>query len=285
MTDYIAYQGEPGSNSHIACRKARPDHEPLSCRTFEDVFAAVRSGHAELAMIPVENSIAGRVTDIHHLLPESNLRMQAEHFQPIRFHLMAKPGVALEDVCEAHSHIMALGQCRSFLRQRSITAVTAVDTAGAAREVSESPRTDIAAIAPKLAAEVYGLNILAQNIEDHSHNTTRFVVMGRELLPVVRTASEQNFVTAFLFRVRNTPAALYKAMGGFATNAVNMTKLESYMVDGSFTATQFYAEVDGHPDDRNVQLALEELKFFTSQLDIMGVYLAHPYRRSGRHEE
>ncbi|OBS10858.1 prephenate dehydratase [Acidihalobacter prosperus] len=245
----------------------------------------MRSGHAELAMLPVENSIAGRVADIHHLLPESSLRMQAEHFQPIRFHLMARPGVTLDDVREAHSHTMALGQCRIFLRRHDILAVTAVDTAGAAREVSESGRHDIAAIAPMMAAEVYGLNILAQNIEDHAHNTTRFVVMGKTLLHAERMSAEQDFVTAFLFRVRNTPAALYKAMGGFATNGVNMTKLESYMVDGSFTATQFYAEVDGHPDDRNVRLALEELDFFTSQLDIMGVYLAHPYRRSGRHDD
>ena len=285
MSAKIAYQGEPGSNSHIACTKARPGYDPLPCRTFEDVFAAVQSDDAELAMIPVENSIAGRVADIHHLLPESHLKMLAEHFQPIRFHLMAKPGVKIGDVTEAHSHIMALGQCRSFLRSLKIEAVTTADTAGAAREVAESDRTDIAAIAPALAAGVYGLEILAQNIEDHAHNTTRFVVMGPEAPYIERTSADEQFVTAFVFRVRNVPAALYKAMGGFATNSVNMTKLESYMVEGSFTATQFYAEVDGHPDDRNVQLALEELGFFSSRLDVMGVYKAHPYRKTGVHED
>ncbi|MBB35369.1 MAG: prephenate dehydratase [Hirschia sp.] len=285
MTGKIAYQGEPGANSHIACRKARPNHEPMPCRTFEDVFAVVSSGEAELAMIPVENSIAGRVADIHQLIPESRLRMQAEHFQPIRFQLMARPGASLENIKEAHSHIMALGQCRSFLHSHNIERVTTADTAGAAREVSESGRDDIAAIAPALAAEVYNLDILAENIEDHAHNTTRFVVMGLDMPNVERESEEEHFVTAFLFRVRNVPAALYKAMGGFATNGVNMTKLESYMVEGSFTATQFYAEVDGHPDDRNLQLALEELGFFSSRVDVLGVFRAHPYRQTGVHDD
>ena len=285
MTGQIAYQGEPGSNSDIACRKVCPDLTPLPRRTFEDVFAAVENGEAKLAMIPVENSIAGRVADIHHLLPNSQLRIQCEHFQPIRFQLMARQGVSLSQITEAHSHIMALGQCRDFLRENSIAAITTADTAGAAREVAESERKDIAAIAPSLAAEVYDLEIIASNIEDHKHNTTRFVVMGPEMAPPERENAEQIFITSFVFRVRNVPAALYKVMGGFATNGVNMTKLESYQIDGAFTATQFYAEVEGHTDDRNVQLALEEMGFFSDRIDILGVFPAHPYRRTGVHQD
>ncbi len=280
----IAYQGEPGANSHIACSKARPEFVPLPCRTFEDVFSAVTNEDAELAMIPVENSIAGRVADIHYLLPESGLHIVDEYFLPIRFNLMALPGVKLEEVKHAYSHIMGLGQCRNFLRKHEIDAVTAADTAGAAREVAESGDMAAAAIAPALAAQVYGLNILAENIEDHAHNTTRFVIMSREPGDVLREHEDDVFITAFVFRVRNVPAALYKVMGGFATNGINMTKLESYQLDGSFTATQFYAEVEGHPDDRNLQLALEELGFFSSKLDIIGVFPGRKYRRTGVHE-
>ena len=241
----------------------------------------VERGDADLAMIPVENTIAGRVGDIHHLLPGTSLHMIAEHFMPIRFQLMALPGTPLKQVKTAHSHIMALGQCRDFLRQHGIQAVIAADTAGAARIVAETGDPSVAAIAPELAAEVYGLDILARNIEDAEHNTTRFVIMARE--PVEHDAEDGPTVTAFLFQVRNIPAALYKAMGGFATNGVNMTKLESYQIDGSFTATQFYAEIEGHPDDRHVQLALEELGFFSTSLKIIGVFPAHPERyRSAR---
>ncbi len=285
MTKRIAYQGEPGANSHIACAQARPDFEPLPCKTFEDVFSAVIQGDADEAMIPVENSIAGRVADIHHLLPDSGLHINAEHFLPIRFFLMARKGAKLEQIKRARSHIMGLGQCRNFLRKHEIDAVTAADTAGAAREVSESVDENLAAIAPELAAEVYGLDILASNIEDHAHNTTRFVLMAKEPKVLERKSEDESFITAFVFKVRNVPAALYKVMGGFATNNVNMTKLESYLSEGSFTATLFYAEVEGHPDDRNVQLALEEMSFFSTRLDILGVFKAHAYRKSGVHEE
>jgi len=273
----IAFQGELGANSHIACREVYPDLEPLPCATFEDVFAAAANGEAELAMIPVENSIAGRVADIHHLLPTSPLHIVAEHFMPIRFQLMGLKGAKLENITAAHSHIMGLGQCRNFLRTRGIKAKTAADTAGAAREVAEAGDPTQAAIAPRLAAEVYGLDILAENIEDAAHNTTRFVIMTRDGGLPEKTPGVK-WVTAFVFRVRNVPAALYKAMGGFATNGVNMTKLESYQLGGSFNATQFYSEVEGHPDDPAVQRALEELGFFSTQVRHLGVFPAHPYR-------
>jgi prephenate dehydratase len=273
----IAFQGELGANSHIACRETHPELEPLPCATFEDVFAAAASGEASLAMIPVENSIAGRVADIHHLLPTSPLHIIAEHFMPIRFQLMGLKGAKLEDIRAAHSHIMALGQCRNFLRSRGIQARTAADTAGAAREVAEAGDKTQAAIAPRLAAEVYGLDILAENIEDAAHNTTRFVIMSREYAVPERTPGV-TWVMAFVFRVRNVPAALYKTMGGFATNGINMTKLESYQLGGSFNATQFYAEVEGHPDDPAVQRALEELGFFSTQVRHLGVFPADPYR-------
>ncbi|HEV7692861.1 MAG TPA: prephenate dehydratase [Hyphomonadaceae bacterium] len=277
MTKKIAFQGELGANSHIACRDTYPDMEPLPCATFEDCFAVTASGEADLAMIPVENSIAGRVADIHHLLPTSPLHIIAEHFMPIRFQLMALKGAKLSDIKGAHSHIMGLGQCRNFLRKHNITAKIAADTAGAAREVKEAGDPTQAAIAPRLAAEVYGLDILAENIEDAAHNTTRFVIMSRDAaIPDKGTGT--NWVTAFVFRVRNVPAALFKSMGGFATNGVNMTKLESYQVGGSFNATQFYSEIEGHPDDLPVQRALEELGFFSTQVKHLGVFPAHPYR-------
>ena len=270
MTQKIAYQGEPGANSHIACGEAYPDHGPMACRTFEDCFNAVEKGEADLAMIPVENTIAGRVGDIHYLLPSTQLHITGEYYLPIRFQLMALPGTKLEDVRKARSHIMGLGQCRNFLRRHGIEPVTAADTAGAAREVSELKDRSVAAIAPRLAAEVYGLEILAEDIEDAAHNTTRFVIMSRE--PADIDAEDGPAKTAFLFEVRNIPAALYKGLGGFATNGVNMTKLESYLTGGSFEASQFYAEVEGHPDERPVQLALEELGFFSQSIKILGVF-------------
>lgn len=272
MTKKIAYQGEPGANSHIACNETHPGMEPLPCRTFERVFEAVESGEAELAMIPVENTIAGRVGDIHYLLPRTNLQIIGEHYLPIRFQLMGLKGTKLEDIKAARTHIMGLGQCRDFLRKHSIEGITAADTAGAAREVSETGDPTLAAIAPRLAAEVYDLDILAENIEDAEHNTTRFIIMSREASEV--EAGDGLVKTAFLFQVRNIPAALFKVMGGFATNSVNMTKLESYQIGGSFSATQFYAEIEGHPDERPVQLALEELGFFSTQLKILGVFPA-----------
>jgi len=272
MPTSIAYQGEPGANSHIACQEAFPGLSPMPCRTFEDVMAAVEGGSAELSMIPVDNTIAGRVGDIHYLLPGTKLHIVGEHYLPIRFQLMALPGTALDDVKSARSHIMALGQCRRFLRERGIEPVTAADTAGAAREVAEAGEPSMAAIAPRLAAEVYGLEILSEDIEDARHNTTRFVIMAREPAEVEPAGGPVK--TAFLFQVRNIPAALYKTLGGFATNGVNMTKLESYQLDGAFQASQFYAEIDGHPDERPVQLALEELGFFSASLKILGVFPA-----------
>lgn len=276
MRARIAFQGELGANSHIACLETHPHLDPLPCPTFEDAFQAAASGEAELAMIPVENSIAGRVADIHHLLPTSPLHIVAEHFMPIRFQLMGLKGSKLSDIRAAHSHTMGLGQCRVFLRSRGIMARTSADTAGAAREVAELGDPTQAAIAPRLAAEVYGLEILAENIEDAAHNTTRFLIMSRE--HVMPERLQGNWVTAFIFRVRNVPSALYKAMGGFATNGVNMTKLESYQVGGAFTATQFYAEVEGHPDDPSLQRALDELSFFSTEVRHLGVFSAHPYR-------
>ncbi|WP_407647468.1 prephenate dehydratase [Henriciella barbarensis] len=276
----IAYQGEPGANSHIACKETYPGMEPVACKTFEDVLSLVERGEADLAMIPVENTIAGRVGDIHHLLPGTTLNIIGEHFMPIRFQLMALPGVELSQVKQAHSHIMALGQCRAFMREHGIEPIVAADTAGAARIVKELGEQTTAAIAPELAAEVYGLNILARDIEDAEHNTTRFVIMAPD--PLEHEDVGEDAVTSFLFQVRNIPAALYKAMGGFATNGVNMTKLESYQIDGSFTATQFYAEIEGHPDERRVQLALEELGFFSNSLKIMGVFPASAARYANR---
>jgi prephenate dehydratase len=272
----IAYQGEPGANSHIACCDAYPHREPLPCATFEDAFAAISEGRAELGMIPIENSIAGRVADIHHFLPTAGLKVIGEYFLPIHFQLMAPRGAKPEGLRHVHSHIHALGQCRKIIRQYRLTAHVAGDTAGAARQVAEWNDPSRAALAPKLAAEVYGLDVLAENVEDEEHNTTRFVILSREeQRPKPGSGA---VVTSFVFRVRNVPAALYKALGGFATNGVNMTKLESYMINGEFTATQFLADVDGHPDDPPLARALEELAFFSAEVTILGVYPAHRFR-------
>jgi len=274
----IVFQGEPGANSHIACRQAFPDAEPVPCPTFEDALNAVASGEADLGMIPIENSLAGRVADIHHLMPGAGLNIVAESFLPISNLLLALRGVTLAEVRSVESHIMALGQCRNFIRKLGVRAIVAADTAGAAREVAERGERSCAAIASKLAAEIYGLDILAADIEDDAHSTTRFIVLSRE----ARRARQADgpVLTTFVFQVRNIPAALYKALGGFATNGVNMTKLESYMLEGTFSATQFYADVEGHPDDRGLTLALEELAFFSQRdsLKILGVYPAHPFR-------
>ena len=272
----IAYQGEPGANSDAACRAVFPELEPLPCQTFEDAFDAVESGRAELAMIPVENSIAGRVADIHHLLPESGLHIVGEYFMPIHFQLMVVPGTRLEQVRTVRSHTHALGQCRRIVREHGWNAVVADDTAGAAREVAELDDATVAALAPRLAADLYGLEILAEDVEDEHHNTTRFLALSRE--PREPALGEGQVITSFVFRVRNVPAALYKAMGGFATNGVNMTKLESYQLGGTFFATQFYADVEGHPKDASLALALEELAFFSTHVRVLGTYPAHPFR-------
>lgn len=275
-TKRIAYQGEPGANSHIVCLEHYPDLEALPCASFEDAFAAVAGGDADLAMIPIDNSIAGRVADVHHFLPGSGLHIVAEHFLRIRFSLMALPGATLAGLRSVHSHVHALGQCRGVIRELGLQPVISGDTAGAAREVAESGDPTMAAISPPLAAVTYGLEVLRHDVEDAEHNTTRFVVLSRDL--VEAPVGEGPVVTTFVFNVRNLPAALYKALGGFATNGVNMTKLESYMVDGQFTGTQFLAEVDGHPAEPGLARALEELTFFTTDIKIMGVYAAAPFR-------
>ncbi|AWB23187.1 prephenate dehydratase [Methylobacterium currus] len=280
MNRTISYQGEPGANSHIIIQEAYPDWTPLPCATFEDALTAVQDGSASLGMIPIENSIAGRVADIHHMLPASGLHIVGEQFLPIHFQLMALPGVRLEEIRTVHSHVHALGQCRKIIRRLGLKAVVAPDTAGAARQVAEAGDRSRASLSPRLAGEIYGLSILEEDVEDEAHNTTRFVVLSRE--PVLPPSGNGPTVTSFIFRVRNIPAALYKALGGFATNGVNMTKLESYMVEGQFTATQFYAEVDGHPEEPGLRRALDELAYFSSAFRIIGTYPAHPFRESAR---
>jgi len=277
--DKIAFQGEPGANSDEACRTYFPDLDPRPCATFEDAFEAVKSGDCALGMIPVENSIAGRVGDVHHLLPNSGLKIVGERFKPIRFQLMANPGARLEDIRTVASMPIALGQCRKVLRKLGVTTEQAGDTAGAAKALAERPDPTRAAIAPALAAQIYGLDILLHDVEDERHNTTRFLVMTAEEKPP-SPPDGVACVTSFVFRVRNLPAALYKALGGFATNGVNMTKLESYMENGAFTATFFYSEVDGRPDDPPLARALEELGFFSERLEILGVYPADPFRET-----
>jgi len=271
----IAFQGAPGAYSDLACRHAFPEMETLPCTQFEDAFAAVRDGRVALGMIPIENSVAGRVADIHHLMPDSGLFIIGEHFERVHHHLLALPGTTLADIKIVRSHVHALGQTRNFQRTHGLTPVVAVDTAGAAKELSENRDPSVAAIASELAGRIYGLQSLAANIEDADHNTTRFLVMSKSEKRAPRGGPT---VTTFVFNVRNVPAALYKALGGFATNAINMTKLESYMVNGNFTATQFYADVEAHPDDRPLQLALEELAFFSTEVKILGVYPAAPER-------
>jgi prephenate dehydratase len=282
MSGMISFQGEPGANSHTACAAAHPDLTPLPCPTFEDAFAAVQEGRAELAMIPIENSIAGRVADIHHLLPSSGLHIVGEHFLPIHFQLMALPGATLATIKDVYSHVHAIGQCRKIVRKLGLKAHVAGDTAGSARQVAEWKDMSKASLAPRMAAGIYGLDILAEDVEDEAHNTTRFVILSRR--PRAMKPNGAGIVTSFVFRVRNVPAALYKALGGFATNGVNMSKLESYMVEGQFTATQFYAEVDGHPDDAGLKNALEELEFFSKEIRVIGVYPAHPYREEAQRQ-
>jgi prephenate dehydratase len=277
----IVFQGEPGANSHIACQDVYPELEAVPCATFEDCFGAVKHGRADLGMIPLENSVAGRVADIHHLLPDSGLHIIGEYFLPINHQLMAPMDASLETITAVHSHVQALGQCRRTIRKLGLEPIVGADTAGSARLIAERNEPGQAAIASRLAAEIYGLKILRSDVEDERHNTTRFVIVS----DTERWADQDQdglIITSFLFRVRNVPAALYKAMGGFATNSVNITKLESYQLDGQFFATQFYADVEGHPDDRNLQLALEELGFFSAEVKILGVYTAHPFRIANR---
>ncbi|MCB1396414.1 MAG: prephenate dehydratase [Rhodobacter sp.] len=276
MTARIAFQGEPGAYSHEACVASRPDHEALPCNTFDEVIDAVLDGRADLAMLPVENSTYGRVADIHRLLPESGLRIVDEAFVRVRIALMGLPGARLEDIRHVRAHLVLIPQARSFLKRHGITAEAAADSAGAAAELAKHRWPGQGVMASELAAQIYGLDVLAKDIEDTQHNTTRFLVMAPKA--DMSRRGEHGMITTFVFQVRNIPAALYKAMGGFATNGVNMTKLESYMVGGSFTATQFYADIEGHPEDPNVKLALEELDYFTSSLKILGTYPADKAR-------
>jgi prephenate dehydratase len=274
MSLKIAFQGEPGAFSHAAVHALFPKDEALPCTTFEDAIAAVQTGSADFGVVPVENSLYGRVTDIYHLLPESGLFIIGEHFLRVNMNLLGVPGATLDDIKSVQSLTVALGQCRKFIQDHKLRTINGVDTAGSAKEVAEMGDKSVAAIASRLAGELYGLTLLAENIEDAEHNTTRFLVLSK-----ARKEAEPNgqkLKTTFVFRVRNVPAALYKALGGFATNGVNMTKLESYMVEGSFSATQFYADIEGHPTDHSVALALEELGFFTDHLRILGVYPANP---------
>ena len=278
MTEYISFQGEPGANSHIAAREAHPELEPLPCASFDDAFAAVSEGQARYAMIPIENSVAGRVADVHTLIPESGLYIVGERFVPIKHQLLGLPNATLEGLTHVRSHPQALGQCRKQLRALGVTAVKTADTAGAAREVKELGDPKVGALASALAGELYGLKVLKADIADAGHNTTRFLIFSREQ----QEAAPENgpCMTSFVFRVRNVPAALYKAMGGFATNGVNMTKLESYIEGGAFSAAMFFAEIEGHPAQRPVELALEELRFFSTSLTIFGVYPADPFRKA-----
>jgi len=273
----IAFQGENGAHSHSACLHVYRDMEPVACATFEDALGLVKSGNAKYAMIPIENSVAGRVADIHHLLPHSDLYIVAEYFERVRHQLLGLPGAKLENLKSVLSHTHALGQCRNVIRELGLKAVREADTAGAARIVKQEADPAQGAIASELAAKIYSLEILKHDIEDAAHNTTRFVVLSAE--PDDAEPDAGPVITTFIFRVRNVPAALYKAMGGFATNGVNMTKLESYQLEGSFNATMFHADIEGHPNERNGRLALEELSFFSSEVKILGTYPASPFRK------
>lgn len=274
----IAFQGRPGAYSDLACHAVFPDWQTLPCESFEDAFAAVHDGKATYFMMPVENSTAGRVADIHHILPNGGLHIIAEHYQPVEHHLLGIPGAKLADIKIAHSHIQALSQCKKFLRDNGIKPVMKEDTAGSAAELKSLGNKSIAAIASKLAGEIYGLESLAGNIADMAGNTTRFLIMAKEAkLPAL---DKTPCITSFVFRLRSVPAALYKALGGFASNGVNITKIESYMVDNKFTAAQFYADVEGHVQDNRLKLAFEELDFFAEEVKILGVYPAHTFRKS-----
>jgi len=277
MPKRIVYQGYPGAYSDLACRSYFPDYEALPSGSFLQAFRRVSRGEAELAMIPVDNTVAGRVSDIYHLLPEGNLYIIGEEYLQVHHNLLAVPGAKLADIKSVRSHPMALGQVRKRLDKLGIRAVNDVDTAGAAKDVAALGDKTVGAIASSLAGDVYNLSTLLENIEDAEHNTTRFLVLSKAPLSLPKT--DDPVVTSFVFKVRNVPSALYKALGGFATNGLNMTKLESYMIDGSFWATQFYADVEGHPEDDAMQHALEELQFFSETVHMLGTYPAHDLRR------
>lgn len=274
----VVFQGEPGSYSHLAAREALPHCEAVPAPTFEDAFASIRDGSVDLGLIPIENSLHGRIADIHYLLPDLPFYILSEHFHRVRHQLMSIPGATLSSITTVVSQEPALGQCRNIIRELGLKRQLWADTAGAARHVAEAKDRTLAAVASRLAAEIHGLNILRPDVEDAMHNVTRFLILSRE--PEFAAMDGQPVITTMIFRVRNVPAALYKALGGFATNGVNITKLESYQLEGSFNATQFFADMEGHPGERSMKLALEELKFFTSSLKIAGAYHADPFRRT-----
>ena len=271
----VAFQGAPGAYSHLACREALPDYAPLPCATFEDAFAAVREGKAACGLIPIENSTAGRVADIHHLLPEGGLYITAEHFLRVRHQLLAPRAATVKTVKRVYSHVQALSQCRRIIKDLGIEAVVSSDTAGSAKEVAERNSPEEAAIASSIAGELYDLQTLRADVEDNHTNTTRFIRLERQRRDPDPKAG--NSLTAIMFKVRSVPASLYKALGGFATNGVNVVKLESYLTDG-FKVAEFYAEIEGHPAQKNVDLALQELEYFSRQLKVLGVFTAHPFR-------
>ncbi|MEU3249797.1 prephenate dehydratase [Streptomyces sp. NPDC006997] len=271
-----AYQGEPGSNSATAARALYPGADGVPCTGFEQALDAVTLGAADVAVIPVDNSAAGRVADVHHLLPESGLFIVAEYFLAIRFDLMGVPGATLDQVECVRSHVHALGQCRKLLREGGWRTLVSDDTAGAAREVAELGEPAHAALAPPAAAELYGLDVLRAGVEDAPDNTTRFVVLSRDAAFAPHTGEPT--MTSLFFSVRNIPSALYKALGGFASSGVNLTKIESYQIGAGLNASRFYVEVEGHPDDERVALALHELRFFSTEVRVLGVYPAHPHR-------
>ncbi|HEU0117637.1 MAG TPA: prephenate dehydratase, partial [Alphaproteobacteria bacterium] len=265
-------------NSDLACRALYPSYTTLPCIEFEEAFAAVRDGKADLAMIPIENSVAGRVADVHYLLPEGGLHIIGEHFQPIVHHLLAVKGAKLKDIKRVESHVQALAQCRKWLLKHKMKPVVHADTAGAAADIAKKKDKSVAAIATELAGKIYGLTSLASGMANYKDNTTRFVILAKQpKIPPRGTKS----VTTLIFRVRSIPAALYKALGSFATNGVNITKIESYLVGGHFSKAQFRVDLEGHPQDRALKLALDELNYVAQDVRILGVYPAHKFRLKG----
>ena len=274
----IAFQGELGAYSHLACIEAAPDHNPVACRTFESAMEQVNASECHLAMIPIENSVAGRVADIHYLLGGYDLKIYSEHFQEINHQLMVKPGASLDTIKNVRSHSMAIGQCHAAIKKYNLDVIIMADTAGSAKFISEQGTIEDSAIASTLAADTYGLDIVDTNIQDMKNNTTRFLIMSKEL----QQERDENlsYLTSCIFEVKSVPSALYKALGGFATNGVNLTKLESFIVDGDFNKAQFYIDLDGHAEDQSVKGALEELSFYTEKLKVLGVYPKHSYRNN-----
>ena len=274
----IAFQGELGAYSHLACIEAAPDHNPVACRTFESAMEQVNASECHLAMIPIENSVAGRVADIHYLLGGYDLKIYSEHFQEINHQLMVKPGASLDTIKNVRSHSMAIGQCNAAIKKYNLDVIIMADTAGSAKFISEQGTIEDSAIASTLAADTYGLDIVDTNIQDMKNNTTRFLIMSKDLQQ--ERNENLSYLTSCIFEVKSVPSALYKALGGFATNGVNLTKLESFIVDGDFNKAQFYIDLDGHAEDESVKGALEELSFYTEKLKVLGVYPKHSYRNN-----